>query len=127
MNQILIGVILILGLGSYYLYNQNITLQSNNAKLEYAVEEQQQAMAAIQESFEKQTKALTNMSRKNAEIEADKERYLSILSKHNFEQLATAKPGLMEKRFNKGTVEVIEGIEDDTKNISDLESTDNND
>ena len=127
MNQILIGVILILGLGSYYLYNQNITLQSNNAKLEYAVEEQQQAMAAIQESFEKQTKALTNMSRKNAEIEADKERYLSILSKHNFAQLATAKPGLMEKRFNKGTVEVIEGIEDDTKNISDLESTDNND
>jgi len=127
MNQILIGVILILGLGSYYLYNQNITLQSNNAKLEYAVEEQQQAMSAIQESFEKQTKALTNMSRKNAEIEADKERYLSILSKHNFVQLATAKPGLMEKRFNKGTVEVIEGIEDDTKNISDLESTDNND
>ena len=67
------------------------------------------------------------MSRKNAEIEEDKARYLSILSKHNFERLATVKPGLMENRFNKGTVEVIEGIENDTKDISNLESPNTND
>ena len=127
MNQILIGVILILGLGGYYLYNQNITLQANNASLTYAVEEQKATITAIKENFERQTKALQNMTRKNAQIEEDKERYLAILSKHNFEQLATAKPGLMQSRFNKGTIEVIEGIENDTKNISDLESTSPND
>ena len=83
-------------------------------------------MNAIRENFEKQTAALQNMTRKNAEIEEDKERYLSILSKHNFERLATVKPGLMENRFNNGTVEVIEGIENDTKDISNLESSDDN-
>jgi hypothetical protein len=33
----------------------------------------------------------------------------------------------MENRFNKGTVEVIEGIENDTKDISNLESPNTND
>ena len=122
MQQFFIGIILVLGLSSYYLYTQNQTLSANNIALEGAVEEQKAAISAIRENFEKQTKALTNMTRKNAEIEADKERYLGILSKHNFERLATVKPGLMENRFNKGTVEVIEGIENDTKDISNLES-----
>ena len=97
---------------------------ANNMALEGAVEEQKATINAIRENFEKQTQALQNMTRKNAEIEADKEKYLSILSKHNFERLATVKPGLMENRFNAGTVEVIEGIENDTKDISNLESDD---
>ena len=125
MQQFFIGIILVLGLSSYYLYTQNQTLSANNIALEYAVEEQKATMNALKENFEKQTAALQNMSRKNAEIEEDKARYLSILSKHNFERLATVKPGLMENRFNKGTVEVIEGIENDTKDISNLESSDN--
>jgi len=125
MQQMFIGIILVLGMGSYYLYTQNQTLSANNIALEYAVEEQKATMTALKENFEKQTAALQNMSRKNAEIEEDKARYLSILSKHNFERLATVKPGLMETRFNKGTVEVIEGIENDTKDISNLESSDN--
>jgi hypothetical protein len=122
MQQMLIGIILVLGMGSYYLYTQNQTLSANNVALEYAVEEQKATMTALKENFEKQTAALQNMSRKNAEIEEDKNRYLSILSKHNFERLATVKPGLMENRFNNGTKEVIEGIENDTKDISNLES-----
>jgi len=126
MQQFFIGIILVLGMGSYYLYTQNQTLQFNNAQLESAVQEQQATIEAIKENYERQTKALQNMSRKNAEIEADKEKYLSILSKHNFEKLATVKPGLMENRFNNGTKEVIEGIENDTKDISNLESSDNN-
>ena len=127
MQQFFIGIILVLGLGSYYLYTENQTLSANNIALEGAVEEQKATMNAIRENFEKQTAALQNLSRKNAEIEEDKNRYLSILSKHNFEKLATVKPGLMENRFNKGTVDVIEGIENDTKDISNLESTDDND
>jgi len=127
MQQFFIGIILVLGLSSYYLYTQNQTLSANNIALESAVEEQKQAIEAIKENYERQTKALQNMTRKNAEIEADKEKYLSILSKHNFEKLATVKPGLMENRFNAGTVEVLEGIENDTKDISNLGSDDNND
>jgi hypothetical protein len=126
MNQLFIGIIVVLGLGGYFLYQENITLTANNLKLEYAVEEQKETLRVVQENFELQSKSLQNMSRRNNEIEAEKSRYLEILSKHNFERLATVKPGLMENRFNKGTVDVLEGIENDTKNISNLESSTDN-
>ena len=127
MNQFFIGIIIVLGLGSWYLFNENQTLTENNIKLESAVEDQKQTIQAIKDNLKKQGKALQNLQRKNAQIEADKDKYLSILSKHNFEKLAIAKPGLMELRFNKGTDEVLRELENDTKEISNLDSTNNND
>lgn len=120
MQQILIGIILILGLGGYWLYNENQTLSANNMKLEAAVVEQQAAMEALRESYEKQGKALMNMSRKNAEIEAEKAEYLAIFARHNLDMLAIKKPGLIENRFNDASQLVMEGIEDDTKELFNL-------
>ena len=117
MNQLFIGIILVLGLGGYYLYNENITLKDNNAKLEYAVEEQKAAMTALKENFEKQGKALLNMSRKNAEIEAEKSEYLAIFARHNLDMLALKKPGLITNRFNNGSQKVMEGMENDTEEL----------
>jgi len=127
MNQFFIGIIVLLGLGGYFLYQENQTLTANNIKLESAVEEQKQTIQAIKDNLEKQGKALQNMQRKNAQIEADKDKYLSILSKHNFEKLAIARPGLMELRFNKGTNDVLRELENDTKNISNIDNTSSND
>ena len=120
MQQALIGIILILGLGGYWLYNENQTLSMNNMKLESALEEQTAAMAAMKESFEKQGKALMNMSRKNAEIEAEKAEYLAIFSRHNLDMLAIKKPGLIENRFNGASDKVMEGLEDDTEELYNL-------
>jgi len=117
MQQMLIGLVLILGLGGYYLYGQNQTLMANNQKLEYAVEEQKAAMNAMKEQYEKQGKALMNMSRKNAEIEAEKAEYLSIFARHNLDMLALKKPGLMSNRFNNGSQKVMESMEDDTEEL----------
>jgi hypothetical protein len=127
MYQFFIAIILVLGGTSFWLYNENQTLTANNFKLELAVEEQKETMRVMQENFEKQGKALQNLSRRNAQIEADKDKYLQILSKHNFEKLAVAKPGLMELRFNKGTDDVLRELENDTKEISNLDSTSSND
>lgn len=127
MYQFFIAIILVLGGTSFWLYNENQTLTANNFKLELAVEEQKETMRVMQENFEKQGKALQNLSRKNAQIEADKDKYLQILSKHNFEKLAVAKPGLMELRFNKGTDDVLRELENDTKEISNLDNTSSND
>ena len=117
MNQALITVIIVLGLGSYYLYTQNETLKENNTKLEYAVAEQQAAMEALRESYEKQGKSLLNMSRRNAEIEQEKDEYLAIFSRHNLDLLALKKAGLIENRFNKGSEDVMETMEDETEEL----------
>lgn len=124
MQQILIGIILILGLGGWWLYNENQTLTENNIKLEAAVQEQQETIAQIQEQYEKQGKSLMQMSRKNAEIEAEKAEYLAIFARHNLDNLALRKPGLMENRFNKASEAVMEGLEDDTEVLYNLNTTD---
>ena len=121
MNQILIGIILILGFGGYWLYNENVTLKANNIQLESAVEDQKATIVAIQENFEKQGKALQQQQRVNAQIEKEKQEYLAIFARHNLDALAQAKPGLIESRVNKATDAVFEGIENDTKEIFDLD------
>lgn len=127
MQQLLIGVILVLGLGGYWLYQENQTLAANNLALESAVEEQKAAMTAMKESYEKQGKALSNMSRKNAEIEAEKAEYLSIFARHNLDMLAIKKPGLMENRFNNASEKVMEGLEDDTEELFNIDNPTTND
>jgi len=122
MNQVFIGIILILGLGSWWLFQENVTLKANNLVLEGAVAQQQEAMDTLTASFEKQTNALQNMNRVNAEIEAEKQEYLQIFARHNLNSLAVAKPGLIETRINKGTDTVFEGITNDSKALYELNS-----
>ena len=121
MNQMFMGIILILGLATFYLYNQNQTLSANNLALEGAVKEQQEAMTAMKESFEKQGKSLQQMMQKNAQIEQEMNQYLDIFRRHNLNQLAIAKPGMIEKRINDGTAQVFESIENDSKELDSLD------
>ena len=121
MQQMLIGIILVLGLGSYYLYNQNQVLSANNLALEGAVAEQQAAMNVMKENFEKQGKALNNLASRNAQIEQEMNSYLDIFRRHNLNQLAVAKPGMIEKRVNNATKQVFESIENDSKELDSLD------
>tara|TARA_B100000282_G_scaffold295850_1_gene276086 strand:- start:1103 stop:1480 length:378 start_codon:yes stop_codon:yes gene_type:complete len=125
MNQLTMGLLVALGLVTFFLYNQNQTLTQNNIKLEAAIEQQEEAMAAMKEQYEKQGKALQNMSRKNAEIEAEKAEYLAIFSRHNLDLLAVKKPGLIENRFNGASEAVMEGLEDDTEALYNLTNPNN--
>ena len=117
MNQFFMAIILVLGLGSWYLWNENQTLKANNIKLEGAVQMQEEAIASLQNDFAKQTTALNNLQSKNNEIELEMNRYLDIFKRHNLTKLAAAKPGLIEPRMNKATKEVFDGIEQDSRDI----------
>ena len=125
MQQMLIGIILVLGLGSYYLYTQNQVLSANNLALEGAVAEQQAAMEVMKESYERQGKALNNLASKNAQIEQEMNSYLDIFRRHNLNQLAVAKPGMIEKRINDATNQVFESIENDSKELDTLDDPSN--
>lgn len=124
MNQFFIGIIIVLGGASYWLWNENQTLVQNNVQLESAVAEQQRTIDTIRENFERQGQALSNLQRANAQVEAEKDRYLDIFRRHNLDKLAIVRPGLIETRVNEGTQAVFEDIENDTKIISNLDSPD---
>ena len=122
MNQFFIGLLLVLGLGCWWLYSENQTLKANNIKLEYAVEEQKQTIETIKEQYEKQGAALMNMTRENALIEQEKAEYLEIFSRHNLDVLALKKPGMIELRMNNASEAVMEAIEDDTEKLFNLDN-----
>lgn len=125
MQQMLIGLVMILGLGCYFLYNSNQTLTENNIKLESAIAQQEEAMAIMKESYEKQGKALNQLSSRNAQIEQEMNGYLDIFRRHNLNKLAIAKPGLIETRANEATQKVFESIENDSKELDTLDDPSN--
>ena len=65
MSKVLIGVILVLSLVTYYFYSQNQILVANNSQLENAVATQEEAIKSIQADFELQTQQLQELSVKS--------------------------------------------------------------
>ena len=122
MQQILMGILLILGIACWWLYSENQTLSMNNMQLEIAVAEQEEAIKVIKESYEKQGAALNQLASKNAQIEAEMNGYLDIFRRHNLIKLAIAKPGMIETRANEQTQSVFEAIENDSKELDSLDN-----
>ena len=128
MNQLFIGIIIAMSLGGYFLYQQNESLKIENLAFQVRDQEQTATIKAQQESFERQSQALNNLTSRNAEIEGEMNRYLDIFKRHNLNKLAIAKPGLIEKRVNDGTAKIFITIENDSKILDNLDdaSTTNN-
>ena len=121
MNQLLIGIILMLGIGGYFLYIQNENLKAENLAYEVRDAQQKEAIESLQQDFALQTTALTDMQKKNNEIEGEMNRYLDIFKRHNLSKLAAAKPGMIEPRANNATKEVFDSIEADSRIIDSLD------
>ena len=121
MNQLYIGIILVLGLGSYYLYQQNQVLTANNMALEGAVATQEEAIKTMQNDFALQTQQLGELQKKSQEAQLEMNRYLDIFKRHNLTKLASANPGLLEPKINKGTKHVFESIEELSRTIDSLD------
>ena len=121
MQQFFIGLLLVLGIACWWLYSENQTLTYNNMQLEIAIAQQEEAIDAIKESYEKQGDSLNAMINKNAQIEAEKARYMDIFKRHDLNKLAIAKPGLLETKVNRGTKNVFDTIENDSRELDSLD------
>jgi len=121
MSKVLIGIIVVLGLSSYLLWNENSKLSALNQVFEIRNQEQQLAIESLQNDFTLQTDSLLQIQSRNQEIEQEMSRYLDIFKRHNLTKLASAKPGLIEPRINKGTKDVFDSIEEDSRNIDSLD------
>ena len=122
MNQLLIGIIIVLSLGSYYLYNQNQVLTANNMALEGAVATLEETIATMQNDFALQTAQLGELQKKSQEAQLEMNRYLDIFKRHNLTKLAAAKPGLLEPKINNGTKNVFDSIEEISRTIDALDN-----
>ena len=128
MSKILIGVIGAMAATGYAyfflvvkpLQVQNQELVSENTAFQVAMQEQAETIRRIEENIEKPKESLNKLTKQNQQYEQEQAEYLDIFRRHNLAQLASAKPGLVEKRVNKGTQGVFDAIEADSQRISNL-------
>jgi len=121
MSKVLIGIIVVLGLSSYLLWNENSKLSALNQAFELRNQEQKLAIESLQNDFALQTEGLLEIQARNQEIQQEMSRYLDIFKRHDLTRLAAAKPGLIQPRINKGTKDVFDSIEEDSRNIDSLD------
>ena len=121
MQQILIGIILVLGLGSYWLYQQNLTLQANNKALEGAIATQEEAIASLQNDFALQTTELNNLSIKSQAAQRELNRYTQFIKDYDLSAKILADPIEMERKINNGTKHIMEDIEKLSSDVDDLD------
>ena len=120
MSKILMGIIVVMGLGGWFLYNKNIELVELNKAYEVRDAEQKATIAAITDRMELTQQSLQGLQIENQKYEAEMAEYLDIFRRHNIAKLASAKPGMIEKRVNDKTKEVFDAIEADSDRISSL-------
>ena len=121
MSKILLGVIGVMTIIGLFLWNENSRLSELNKAYELRDQEQKAAIESLQNDFNLQTEGLLEIQNKNQQIQLEMSRYLDIFKKHDMTKLAAAKPSLLEPRVNKGTKDVFDSIEEDSRNIDDLD------
>ena len=122
MQQFLIAIIVVLGLSSYYLYNENKTLTTNNALLEGAIATQEEAIKSIQADFELQTGQLNELSIKSQAAQRELNRYTQFIQNYELAAKILADPVKMERKINNGTKHIMEEIEKISTTVDDLDN-----
>jgi len=128
MSKILIGIIVAMGLSGILYYQFSVVPMKNKLEEQAKVilaqdlrnQEQIATIEAIQNNLQQTTQALSGLQVQNQQYEAEMSEYLDIFRRHNLAKLASAKPGMIEKRANDRTKEVFDAIEADSKRISTL-------
>jgi len=110
MNQLFIGIILVLGLGSYWLYQENTTLKANNLALEGAIATQEEAIASLQSDFALQTTQLNEMTVKSQAAQRELNRYTQFIQNYKLTAKILEDPVEMERKINNGTKHIMEDI-----------------
>jgi len=97
--------------------NYDVVNQQNVA-LQAAAEQNARTLENIQAQMQAQAQQIGTLTTRSAELEREKNEYLSIFRDHNLYRLARARPGMIEPRINNGTNDVFRQIEQDSREIA---------
>tara|TARA_R100001509_G_scaffold164109_1_gene140487 strand:- start:1026 stop:1421 length:396 start_codon:yes stop_codon:yes gene_type:complete len=122
MQQVFIGIILVLSFGSYWLYQENITLKANNKSLEGAIVKQEEAIKSIQADFELQTKQMNELSLKSQAAQRELNRYTQFIQNYELSEKILADPVEMQRKINNGTKHIMEDIEKISNTVDSLDN-----
>ena len=120
MQQFLLALLLVLGGLSYYLWNENGVLKANNAKLEIAIQTQEEAIATLQNDFALQSTQLNEMTVKSQQAQRELNRYSEFIRNYELSAKIMGDPVEMQRKINNGTKHIMEDIEELSNIVDDL-------
>lgn len=111
----IVGSLLTIGYW-YFNYSQAkiAALESDKAKLTVAIDVQKKTIDSLQKFMSKQAQNLTDLQKELADAESERAKLAAKLAKHDLEELARKKPGLIENIINQASNKEIQ----DLKNIT---------
>ena len=121
MQQFLLALLLVLGGLSYYLWNENGVLKANNAKLEVAIQTQEEAINNLQNDFALQTTQLNEMTVKSQAAQRELNRYNEFIRNYELSDKIMNDPVEMQRKINNGTKHIMEDIEGLSVVVDDLD------
>jgi len=122
MNQLFIGIILILGFSTYYFYSENLILAGNNLALEGAVATQEAAIESLQNDFTLQTTQLQEQTIKSQAAQRELNRYSDFIKNYKLSAKILENPVEMERKINNGTKHAFEEIETISSTVDGLDN-----
>ena len=115
---IVIGLVGGVVYGGYYYYKDTQAriqiLTENSAKLETAKKVQDRTIKTLNEDASKYRRLNKDLSLALQKAHVYKNELIGKLRKHNLTRLSQQKPGLVEKKINRGTKRLFESFESDT-------------
>jgi hypothetical protein len=97
--------------------NYDVVNQQNVA-LQAVADNNAQVLDNIRNQMVNQQEQIGTLNEQSAELEREKNEYLSIFRQHNLYRLSVARPGLIEPRINNGTNEVFRDIEQASREVA---------
>ena len=114
LSLVLGGLLLVSVSGSLWyidrLLDQIAVLKGNQITLETKISEQNESIKNYLNKQEETQAQLTELNRKNQESQREVQKLRNTFAKHDLDNLAIAKPKLIENVINKGTKKVKEEL-----------------
>ena len=96
-------------------------LNQQNVALQSAAEINEQTIRSLEESNSRQIAQIGDLTVKANEWERQAKEAQQIFKDHNFTKLSRLRPGMIEDRANNKTAEVFRAVEQDSKDVANLD------
>lgn len=125
-----IGVVVLIGLGAYWIYKTNLNkiedletkinvLQSDLRLKELEVSSLERTANQLENIITRNRELSDNLEKFRTDLNTSIDKQLEVFEERDrLSRLSKAKPGLIENRVNKATIEIFETIEEETKAFS---------
>ena len=102
-------------------------LNQHNVALQTAADTNEATIRRLEDSNSRQIAQIGDLTVKSNEWERQAKEAQKIFNDHNFTKLSRLRPGMIEDRANNKTAEVFRAVEDDSKEVANLNNVERKD